>query len=549
VKKNALIFPTCIMLALCPVFSGAAGYPDAVGLSGSISGPGAYGQLITLLISILLILTAITFYILVRTNRARKQLEEERRMMEEAKLRFFTNISQDLRSPLKMIISPLERLIGENKGNPVGKELEKVNRSAHLLMEEIDQILDFKQLSKDPPTLKLTYGDLARFCAEVCESYESIVDAGRCRLSVETGQEAIMSDFDRDKVRRIIHSVFKQIQDDTPEGNTAYIHVTVNRQGTQAAIRITGRGLSHFTPDDPATLTAREYARLHGGNLTITDKDPKGTLFTISIPLKVRTKPEDDPADREFSRTGSPLILNVEDNPALRYFITENLSKRYDIVEAKDGKEAMELIATNAFDLIICDLSIPGMDGRQLCKALRNDIRYSSIPFIITTEMHGEAVALENLKAGADDSLEKPFNIDTLTTKIERILQRTMPDSTDLDAFGNRISKLDRELLDRITAEIEENLQDSEYTIESLCSTLRISRSGLYKKLMTLTGKSPLEYMRNLRLEKGREMLENGETSVSQIAWNVGYSPKQFSKHFKDEYGCLPSEYIHHLSG
>lgn len=110
------------------------------------------------------------------------------------------------------------------------------------------------------------------------------------------------------------------------------------------------------------------------------------------------------------------------------------------------------------------------------------------------------------------------------------------------------MSRQDREFLDRINSEIEKNIQESEYTIDALCTTLGISRSGLYKKMMALTGKAPLEYIRILRLEKGREMLENGETSVSQIAWSIGFSPKQFSKHFKDEYGCLPSEYIHSLN-
>jgi AraC-like DNA-binding protein len=164
------------------------------------------------------------------------------------------------------------------------------------------------------------------------------------------------------------------------------------------------------------------------------------------------------------------------------------------------------------------------------------------------TTVQGEEAGLENLKAGADDSLEKPFNIESLVIRIERLLNRKRPLLTDTDISGHRISRQDREFLDRVKAEIEENLQESEYTIESLCSSMGVSRSGLYKKMMQLTGKSPIEFIRILRLEKGREMLENGETSVSQIAWSVGFSPKQFSKHFKDEYGCLPSEYIHSLT-
>ena len=547
-KKNVLIFPTCIMLVHCPALSGAAGISDAEGLSGLSSGSGAYGPMITLLILILLCLAAITFYLLLKTNRTRKQVEEERRQVDDAKLRFFTNVSHDLRSPLIMIISPLERLISENLGKPIAKELETVSRSAHLLMEEVDQILDFKQLSNVSPTLRPSYGDIARFCSEVCESYGSFAPADRCRLIAEIGPEELLTDFDRDKVRRILFSIFKHIQDSTPEGSTAHIRISVTEQDSKAVIKIAGNGLADHSLNDHYLHIAQEYTRLHGGDFSVQDNAPSGTLFTVSIPVKPSMKPAEDSAQSRVDNPGKPLILNVENNPAFRHFITEHLSARYDIVEAKDGKEAMDLIATNSFALIICNLSMPGMDGRELCRAVRSDIRYARTPFIITTDKHGEAVTLENLKAGADESLEKPFNIDMLVAKIERILARTMPERTDVDAFGNRISKLDRELLDRINAEIEENLQDSEYTIESLCSKLRISRSGLYKKLISLTSKSPLEYMRDQRLEKGRIMLENGETSVSQIAWNVGFSPKQFSKHFKDVYGCLPSEYIHHLA-
>ena len=292
-----------------------------------------------------------------------------------------------------------------------------------------------------------------------------------------------------------------------------------------------------------------EYVRRHNGEVTFSENDPSGNIYTLSFPINDSMKPTKEMHDgnRLAERTGRPLILNVEDNPAFRYFVTENLSSRYDIVEAENGKEALELIADNSFDLILSDVVMPEMDGRELCRAVRRDIRYANTPIILLTTYQDEYADLENLQAGADDTIKKPFNIESLIIRMERLLKRKAPILTDTDASGRRMSRADKELLERIVTEIEKNLQDSEYTIESLCDTLSISRSGLYKKMVLLTGKSPLEFIRLRRLEKGREMLENGETSVSQIAWNVGFSPKQFSKHFKDEFGCLPSEYIHSM--
>ena len=465
-----------------------------------------------------------------------------------------------------MVITPLERIIRDHSEEPVAEELNQVSQSARELMDTIDQLLDFKQLSGSAAKFQPSYGDIAAFTADVCRSYASVMGKGGDGITVDTGKEPIMTGFDRDHIRRILHILIGNAYKYRCPDEALRVHVTVREEGGNAVIRVAdnGRGISdkakhhvfELLEDEadkedhshtPILSIVREYVRQHGGSITVTDNQPSGCVFIVSIPVNSNLKPM-APAEREAKRTGRPYILNVGNNPAFRFFVSEHLSLNYDIVDASNGKQALELIADNDFDLIISDQDMPEMDGRELCRALRADIRYANTPIILLTTVHGEAADLENLKAGADDTLEMPFNIESLIIRIERLLKRKTPLAGYTDASGHRISRADRELLDRITAEIEENLQESEYTIESLCTALGISRSGLYKKMMALTGKSPLEYIRLLRLEKGRDMLENGETSVSQIAWSVGFSPKQFSKHFKDEYGCLPSEYIHSLS-
>ena len=529
-------------------------------------------NVVVLTLGAALFLCALVYYFHTRIiNRSRQRLESERQRLSEAKINFFSNISDDLRTPLSLIISTVDKIIGEHRGEPLSKDLTQVENSARALMEEMDRILDFKQLADKTPAFHPSYGDIARFTAEVCRSYAEILESEGDVLTVDAGDRPVMTRFDRLMLRRVLHCILSYIYKHDRSDGALAIHVSVLQEDDKAVITISdnGKGFSdrtkRFIMDriqkkekrDIYDLTigldiVKEYVIRHGGEMAISDNHPSGSVCTFFIPIVKESKPimggGAAGGDGFAERTGKPLILNVNDNPAFRCFVTENLSSRYDIVEAVNGKEALELIADNSFDLILSDVAMPEMDGRELCRAIRSDIRYTNLPIILITNIQGEDAVLENLRAGADETMEKPFSIESLIIRIERLLKRNAPLVQDIDMAGHKISRADRELLDRITAEINANLQESEYTVEALCRAMNISRSGLYKKMMLLTGKSPIEYIRILRLEKGREMLENGETSVSQIAWSVGFSPKQFSKHFKDEYGCLPSEYIHHLT-
>ena len=495
-----------------------------------------------------------------------RKLETEKRLIDDVKLRFFTNFSHDLRTPVSMIITSLEQIMRNHSGEPVAKELEQVDRNARLYMDELDKLLDFKTLRMRASKANPAYGDITAFTAEICRSYASLIGREGDVLNVDPGPVPVMTCFDRDQFRRILHNILSNAYKYRRTGEDVQVDVSVREENGNAVIRISdnGKGIGEkarqhvferYFKEDERENTGNglgldivlQYARQHGGDVAVAENVPSGSVFTVTIPVRTDLKPE-SVSGKATERTGRPFILNVEDNPAFRYYVTENLSGRYDVVEVSSGKEALKLIADNDFDLILSDLVMPEMDGRELCHAIRADIRYANTPIILLTTLQGEEAGLENLKAGADDTLEKPFRIESLILRIERLLRRKASLLTDTDASWQRMSRQDREFLDRINSEIEKNIQESEYTIDALCTTLGISRSGLYKKMMALTGKAPLEYIRILRLEKGREMLENGETSVSQIAWSIGFSPKQFSKHFKDEYGCLPSEYIHSLN-
>ncbi|MBO4917979.1 MAG: response regulator [Bacteroidales bacterium] len=517
------------------------------------------------------LLLAAAILLLVKKLRERKlrRTEKEQRHMEEAKMQFFTNISHDLRTPLSMIITPLEHMMHSGDGQAFEKEMEQIDRNAKALLDEIDLILDFKQVSGGTPSFKPAFGDIARFTEETCRTYPGIVRMDDAELKTDTGTAPVMTCFDRDKYRRILHNLLSNaFKYGRKDGSKTVVSVTVREEDGQAVIRVAdnGPGISEKSKsriferfyreggkDVPGSgiglNIVQEYVRLHGGTVSISDNRPSGCIFTVSLPIRNEglEQTAEVQAFAGIPSSGREHILVVEDNPDFRAFVTDSLSSSYDITEATNGQEALELVRNGDFNLILSDVVMPEMDGRELCRSIRADIRIAGTPVILMTAVHGKEAELENLKAGADDTLEKPFDIETLRLRIGNILKRNGSKAADRHGTAWRGSKEDRELLERIRKEVEEHMQENDYNVEELSSTLNISRSVLYKRLITLTGESPIEFIRSIRLGKGKEMIENGETSVSQIAWSVGYTPKQFSRNFKAEYGCLPSEYLRHL--
>lgn len=520
-----------------------------------------------LLIYLGILLLIVFLAIQLARERNRKVIDLERHRMDENKLQFFTNISHDLRTPLTLLITPLNRLLNEYKGQPIEKELELMNRSAHTLMDEINQLLDFRTLDLSKSTYNPLYGDLGKFIGEICESYGGIFTDETVRLLTRLSGDPLMMDFDKEKILRIMNNLLSNAFKYSRPGGT--VTVSVAREGADAVIRVADNGIgirdehkphiferfyqgrgsdNTFTGNGIGLHIVQEYVRMHGGTVSVSDNTPTGCIFTVRIPVRTTAQPTADPGEAPAA-TGKPRILLAEDNVSFRTYLAGCLSAQYDVVEADNGRTALELLGSSDFDLILSDVMMPEMDGLRLCREVRGDIRFSHIPIILLTAAQGTENTLKGLKEGADEYILKPFDYDFLNLKIERLLARS-PKSRAVDGAEtdeNALSRPDLDFLSRAQEIIGRNLADNDLSVDVLSTEIGVSRSGLYKKMIALTGKSPIEYIRILRLRKGKEMLDNGETSISQIAWNVGFSPKQFSKYFKEEYGCLPSEYLHHI--
>lgn len=503
--------------------------------------------------------------------------------MDEAKIRFFTNISHDLRTPLSLIITPLEKLIHSEKAGPVKDDLDLMYRNASTLLDEVNQLLDFRKLDQQKVQLSLSYGDITEFIAETCKSFKALSQKHNIELKVCINTSKIEMDFDRNKVQRIISNLLSNAIkynhdngsvivaiDKILAGDGEQIHIQISDTGIGIKNENKDKIFDRFFQEQHISTTyigsgiglhiVKEYVTLHGGEIKVEDNHPQGTIFTVILPIAKTLKlncTEDTSAfdvEEQFHADMSSVdreknsLLIVEDNDDFRSFLVGCLQEYYQVYEASDGKKALTVLAQQSIHVVISDIMMPVMDGMELCRKIKTDIRYSHIPIILLTARTAEEHIFSGLKEGADEYITKPFNLEILLLRIRKLLMWTLKNhdkfkTRDISPSEITISSLDGQLIEKAIRIVEENMDNSEFSVEELSAQIGMSRSGLYKKLMQITGKSPLEFMRILRLKRGRKLLEGSQMNISQISYQVGLSPKQFAKFFKEEFGYLPSEY------
>jgi DNA-binding response OmpR family regulator len=300
-----------------------------------------------------------------------------------------------------------------------------------------------------------------------------------------------------------------------------------------------------------------QYVNLLHGKITLTDNQPCGTCFCFSLPiiLNQQEKTADDDAETTIATNAvdhnkRPRILLVEDNEDFLSFLDECLNGDYSISKAANGAEALSVLQQQDINLVISDIMMPVMDGLELCRKIKTDIALSHIPVVLLTARSTEEHRIEGLRDGADDYITKPFNLNILKLRIEKILEwgkqnhEKFTNKMDVKPNEITISSLDEMLIKKAIQAVEDNMDNSEFTVEDLGRAVGLSRGHLYRKIMSITGSGPLEFIRILRLKRAKQYLEKSQMSVSEIAYLVGFNtPKNFSKCFKDEFHLTPSEY------
>lgn len=514
----------------------------------------------------------------------KKELEiAKQHEMDEAKMRFFTNVSHDLRTPLSLIITPLEKLLHSEKGQAIKEDLDLMHRNASTLLNEVNQLLDFRKLDQQKTQLHASYGDLTDFIAEACKSFNALSQKHGIMLQIKINASKVEMDFDRNKMQRILFNLLSNaIKYNRENGSvTVTVDKILTADGERVRIRVADTGIGikdeskekifeRFFQEQHISTTyigsgiglhiVKEYVALHGGEIKVEDNHPQGSVFTVVLPITRQSQlsstqetPSAETEEQLSSKIISPndnkvSLLVVEDNDDFRRFLTNCLKEHYQVFEASDGKKALSLLSRQSVQIVISDVMMPVMDGMELCHKIKTDIRYSHIPVILLTARTADEHILSGLREGADEYITKPFNLEILLLRIQKLLMWTQHShekfkTIDISPSEITISSLDEQLIEKAIRIVEENIDNTEFSVEELSAQAGMSRSGLYKKLMQITGKSPLEFMRILRLKRGRKLLEESQLSISQIAYQVGLSPKQFAKFFKEEFGYLPSEY------
>jgi DNA-binding response OmpR family regulator len=498
---------------------------------------------------------------------------------------------------LTLILGPVDKLLLTLNEKPEGKYLKIIDQNARRLLQMVNQLLDFRKMEVQGFNYNPFFGDIVSFIRESVFSFNYLSEQKHIKLLFTSGIRELNTYFDKDKLEKIIFNLLSNAFKFTPGNGQVSVAVAVETNGStynqtdSATILIievadTGIGIpedkldkifTRFFQVDTTGLVEKgtgiglslvaEFVKLHGGEITVKSEIGKGSCFTVRLPVnesgivieaqgqpleEVRNRPIvaiDN--DQKHHVSGRSVILIAEDNDDLRFYLKDNLHSRFEVLEASNGNAALELVLKYVPDLIISDIMMPGMDGLELCERIKTDKSVCHIPLILLTAKSSEEQQLIGIEKGADDYITKPFNFQILEAKVNNILSlrhslRTVfKNKLQIEPKDITVTSLDELFMHKVLDLVEKNIANTEYSIEMMSHDLGMSRTLLYKKILALTGKPPLEFLRSMRLKRAALLLSKSQLNVSEIAFQVGFNdPKYFSKHFKNEFGVIPSRYI-----
>ncbi|OGU36625.1 MAG: hypothetical protein A2455_00905 [Ignavibacteria bacterium RIFOXYC2_FULL_35_16] len=530
--------------------------------------------------------------------------------MDEIKTRFFTNISHEFRTPLTLILGPAKQLLERLKDEKAKDELNLIHRSARKLNRLVDELLDISRIDAGEMKLKACPYNFVSLAKEIVLSFHSLAERKNIIFKLNCNEKEIIAYLDRDKIDKILSNILSNAFKFTPEGGRVEVEILRKTNDVQIIISDTGTGIpkdkidkifdrfyqveGNHTREQEGTgiglALTRELVQLHKGRIEVESAEGKGSTFRLSFPLgRVHLKPEEivEPdkektcqpladEDKEKARTNTeledlikiknenkidiesaeksslPTVLIVEDNADVRKYIRMILENQYSISEAKDGEEGLDKSFEQIPDLIISDIMMPKLDGFQLCSKLKTDSRTSHIPVILLTAKATMKDKINGLEIGADDYIMKPFEASELKARIKNLLQQRKRLHEHFRQHGlfeieeQNITSLDQKFIQKSIEVINNNLSNINLSVELLASNLAISKWVLNKKLSALTGDTPAELIKRIRLSKAAKLIERSTGNISEIALEVGFTnPAYFAECFKKQFGLSPSQYHH----
>lgn len=511
------------------------------------------------------------------------------------KIQFFISTAHDIRTPLTLIKAPLsdinrnETLTDQGKAN-----LDMAIRSTDTLSSLVTKLIDFQKEELYTSDINVTLCDINIYIKGCMEQFKALAEKKSIEMELESTCDKLEAWIDRNKLDSIIHNILSNAVKYTPEGGKVKVRIRHNRSHWFLKISDTGIGISsedqkkmfkHLFRGDNAInmkvtgtgigmLQTYKLIKRHAGKITVSSAVNEGTAFRLCFPIDSKRykhhdsyqedngigKPVTLPVDTSFAETGKnstvPLgttLLIVEDNTELRKFLSQSLSGYYHIQEASNGQEALDMISQKHPDLVLSDIMMPVMRGDDLCRVLKNNIETSHIPVILLTALNDRESIIHGLEIKADNYIVKPFDIEILKASIDNIIankELIRQRFAKLDYRTEDIREevpgidLDQEFLIKATELVKQHL-DNDFNVDTLCAKLHMSRSSLYNKIKALTGHSPSDFVRQIRMDEAANLLKSNQYSIAEISDKLGFGdPKYFSEIFKKHFGITPSAYM-----
>ena len=560
-------------------------------------------------------LGGIVFFSLRRNRKINKQLQlrnqeilEQKDKIEEisakaqesneAKVNFFTNISHEFRTPLALILAPLEELLTNTKNQTQLQGLNLIHKNVFRLFRLVNQLLDFRKIEVERMKVRATENDIVSFVDDIIHSYKSIAQKRNIDLRLVTSERQVNIWFDASMIDKVIFNLLSNAFKFTPDGGFIYIYLDKNGESKEVTIRVEDNGVGmtkeavervfeafyqgeneNYRGSGLGLALSKELIKLHKAAINAKSEKGKGTTFEVRLRIgKDHFSPEQisegsptllpqyeqeniytsdledqqrmtweassDVSAKEYS------ILIIEDNPELRGFLADRLSTDYDILEAENGQAGLQQAFDSVPDLIITDIVIPGKDGLSITHTLKNDIRTSHIPIVLLTAKTSLEQQIEGMKNMADAYITKPFNLRFLQQTLKSLLANrsklkehfTGDISSKLKT--QTVNKLDRKFMNEFTSLVESNIANDEFGVENICKQLGVSKVQLYKKVKALMNIHVNDYIIDTRLQKARYLLQHEELSIGEVAYKVGFSsPAYFSTVFKSKFGVTPKAF------
>ena len=534
---------------------------------------------------ILLLLIGIMVYIY-RTILMKRRIEEE---ANKAKLQFFTNISHELRTPLTLIADPVNYIIHDDNLNSQQRSmLQIVQRNVLVLTQLVSEILDFRKVQNGKMELRLSDFNLSESMKQWIMLFSASAQKKHIAISMNA-PDAVMLRADQDKIERICYNLLSNALKYTSEGGE--ITLMAKEEGGRVMISVADNGCGISSDELPyifdrfyqaknagrgtgiGLAIVKAFTELHHGEVSATSIEGKGSTFTIHIPVRQKGEVTNQPTEKieqlvepssaeevpnqarhideliQPYQTDKPEVLIIDDNIDIRTYLRSVLSEKYNVSEAADGKVGLELARKIVPDIVLSDIMMPVMDGLAFCQQLKTDKAISHIPVILLTARSLDEQRAEGYEHGADAYLSKPFSLRLLLSRIDNLIEsrkklnQTWSKGVEDDEIGNISNEIDKSFLKQLRKIIQENLANSDLSVEQIGDEIGLSRVQLYRKVKALTGYSPVEIVRKARLTRARHLLQTTERTVSEVAYAVGFStPSYFSKCYKDEFGENPKK-------